>query len=66
MLFLLLPPYLSSWHRSFSRYVLPAFPAFIIIGMLCERRWIRNTLLVGSIPFLIGAIVLFINDFWMG
>jgi hypothetical protein len=66
MIFLLVPPYLSSWHRSFSRYVLPAFGAFVVIALLCERRWLRIGLLALTIPALIGATVLFVNGYWMG
>ena len=66
MLFLLIPAYLSSWHLSFSRYVLPAFPAYVVLALLAEHPWIRRTYITLALPFLIGAIVLFVNGFWMG
>ena len=66
LILLLLPPYLNSWHMSFSRYVLIGFPGFVMLALLTHRRSIRWILIIAMIPLLVVATVLFVNGFWVG
>jgi len=66
LILLLLPPYLSSWHMSFSRYVLIGFPGFIMLALLTHQRWVRWILMSAMVPLLVAATVLFVNGFWVG
>lgn len=65
MLLFLTPPYLSSWNESLPRYVLMAFPGFIILGIITEKVWVKTILLNVMLAILYTCTLLFINDFWI-
>ncbi len=62
---LLVPPYLQNWPWSLSRHVLLAFPAFIVMALITERRSARKLLIAVMLPLLVVSVLLFVNDFWI-
>ncbi len=65
MLLFLTPPYLSSWNESLPRYILMAFPGFIVLGIITERSWLKVVFLNIMLAILYTCTMLFINDFWI-
>jgi hypothetical protein len=65
VLLLLLPPYLSPWHDSFPRYVLIGFPAFVVMAIFAQRRWIYTFMVSAMLAALAIGVLLFTNGFWV-
>ncbi len=66
MLLFLLPPYLSNYHGSLPRYILLAFPAFIVLAIYSARTWSRTLIVAVMLPLLVANVLLFVNGFWVG
>ncbi len=64
-LLLLVPPYLNNRAHGLPRYVLLAFPAFVVLALLAERWWVRLLLISIMLPLLTIAVFLFINTYWV-
>jgi hypothetical protein len=64
MVLILLPPYFSS-NESLPRYVLLAFPGFIMMALMIKRKWLY-VLLLGTMTILCAiSTMLFVNKFWI-
>jgi hypothetical protein len=59
----LLLPYFSSQPRSFARYTLLGFPAFVVLALWADRPWVRRLLIVGLFVLLMLATCVFVNGF---
>ena len=66
VLLLLVPAYLASWAFSIGRHVLIGFPAFVVLAMWSETRWVWWLLVGISLPLLVICAALFVNTFWVG
>jgi hypothetical protein len=60
---MLLPAFLTDESYSLTRYVLMAVPAFVVVGLLVDRRPSLLTVIPISLVFLAGATGLFVNSF---
>jgi len=65
VLLLLVPAYLGSWAFSIGRHVLIGFPAFVVLAMWRESRWVRWLLICVILPVLVICMALFVNTFWV-
>ena len=63
LVLMLLLPYFSSQPRSFARYPLLAFPAFVVLALWTERPWVRRLLIVSLFVLLMVATCVFVNGF---
>jgi hypothetical protein len=66
VLLLLVPAYLGSWPFSIGRHVLIGFPAFVVLAIWGELRWVRWPLFGIMLPLLVICVALFVNTFWVG
>lgn len=66
VLLMLVPAYLASWAFSIGRHVLVGFPAFVVLALWAEPRWVRWLLLAIMLPLLAICAALFVNTFWVG
>jgi hypothetical protein len=64
-LLMLVPPYLQNRVHALPRYVLLAFPAFVILAIFAERLWIRRLVIGILVPLVAIAVLLFVNRFWL-
>jgi len=65
VLLLLLPAYLASWAFSIGRHVLIGFPAFVVLAIWSELRWVRWLLFSIMLALLVVCVALFVNTFWV-
>jgi hypothetical protein len=65
VLLLLVPAYLGSWAFSIGRHVLIGFPAFVVLAIWSESRWVRWLLFGIMLPLLVICVALFVNTFWV-
>lgn len=65
-LILLVPAYLASWAFSIGRHVLIGFPAFVVLAIWSEVRWVWWLLICIMLPLLLICAALFVNTFWVG
>jgi hypothetical protein len=63
LVLMLLLPYFSSQPRSFARYPLLGFPAFVVLALWAERPWVRRLLIIGLFVLLMVATCVFVNGF---
>ena len=63
LVLILLLPYFSSQPRSFARYPLLGFPAFVVLALWTERPWVRRLLIVSLFVLLMVATCVFVNGF---
>jgi hypothetical protein len=63
LVLILLLPYFSSQPRSFARYPLLGFPAFVVLALWTDRPWVRRLLIVGLFVLLMVATCVFVNGF---
>lgn len=64
-LLMLLPAYLSNKSQSLPRYLLLAFPLFVVVALRADRRGVRQVLYLALLPMLLVATMLFVTSFWL-